>query len=62
MLKDEHDGSILKPANKPVCGEREIEFYDKLKFPKEPNMLALRQLIPDYRGTVKMKLGDRNVG
>lgn len=55
MLKDKQDGSVLKAAVKPVCGAREIEFYDSLtENHNNQTLKALRQLVPDYRGTIKM--------
>lgn len=55
MLKDQHDGSVMKAAVKPLCGIREIQFYEQLQQNAiDPNMSILRELVPDYRGTVKM--------
>lgn len=61
MLKDQHDGSILKAAYKPLCGPREIHFYEQLQNVKEPKLVMLKELVPEFRGTVKMKLGERRV-
>lgn len=61
MLKDEHDGSILKPAYKKLCGQREIQFYEQLQCGQMPNSVLLKELVPEYRGTVRMKLGERSV-
>lgn len=59
MLKDQHDGSILKPAYKKVYGIREIEFYEQLQCDTQVPML--KELVPDFRGTVTLNLGDRPV-
>lgn len=54
MLKDQQDGSVMKAAVKALCGIREIQFYEQLQ-KKEigPQMEILRELVPEYRGTVK---------
>ncbi|XP_059608885.1 inositol polyphosphate multikinase [Phlebotomus argentipes] len=57
----EADGTILKPAAKPLCGAREIKFYDTLLDATEPSLVALRELVPEYRGTQKLFLGERYV-
>uniref|UniRef100_A0A1B0C9M9 Kinase n=2 Tax=Lutzomyia longipalpis TaxID=7200 RepID=A0A1B0C9M9_LUTLO len=44
----ENDGTILKPAAKPLCGAH-------------PSLVALRDLVPEYRGTQKLFVGDRYV-
>lgn len=55
MLKDQQDGSVLKAAVKPICGAREIKFYESLMGNlNDPSIEALRKLVPEYRGTVKM--------
>lgn len=56
MLKDQHDGSLLKAAVKPICGAREIKFYESLSDgnSNDSNVQAIRKFVPEYRGTVKM--------
>lgn len=56
MLKDKQDGSVMKAAVKPVCGAREIQFYEQLNGGnlKDPNLETMRKFVPEYRGTVKM--------
>lgn len=56
MLKDQQDGSLLKAAVKPICGAREIEFYENLAAgnSNDPSIQAIRKFVPEYRGTVKM--------
>lgn len=62
MLKDQQDGSVLKAAVKPVCGAREIKFYENLtESVTDPNIEALRKLVPEYRGTVKMSFRGKTV-
>lgn len=61
MLKDQRDGSILKASYKPLCGVREIQFYEQLQSTRDTHLMILRQLVPDYRGTVTMQMGDRRV-
>lgn len=54
MLKDQHDGSVMKAAVKPMCGIREIKFYEQLQQNEiNQQMEILRELVPEYRGTVK---------
>lgn len=55
MLKDK-DGSVLKATmEERICGVREIEFYENLMGESsDPNIVALRTLVPEYRGTVKI--------
>lgn len=53
MLKDQHDGSVMKAAVKPMCGIREIKFYEQLQQNEiSEEMEILRELVPEYRGTV----------
>lgn len=59
MLKDQHDGSILKPATKPILGTREIQFYEQLETQQDYNIP--KELLAEYRGTIKMTIGDRQV-
>lgn len=55
MLKNQYDGSVMKAAVKPMCGSREIKFYEQLQLnTTDPNMEMLKKLVPEYRGTVKM--------
>ncbi|XP_055700507.1 inositol polyphosphate multikinase-like isoform X3 [Phlebotomus papatasi] len=57
----ENDGTILKPAAKPLCGAREIKFYETLADATDPSLITLRDLVPEYRGTQKIFVGDRYV-
>lgn len=61
LLKDQHDGSILKPPSKPLCGSRELKFYENLISSTEPELILLRELVPEYRGIIKLHLGGRDV-
>lgn len=56
MLKYQQDGSVLKAAVKPMCGIREIKFYEQLHEENlnDPDVEAMRKFVPEYRGTVKM--------
>ncbi|XP_015513145.1 inositol polyphosphate multikinase [Neodiprion lecontei] len=60
MLKS-GDGFIYKPIEKPLLGEREIMFYEKLQDTTDPLMLELRQFTPQYYGTKELKLGDKYI-
>lgn len=45
----------MKAAVKPMCGVREIKFYEQIKQNlTDPHWEMLRKLVPEYRGTVKM--------
>lgn len=61
MLKSIDDGSILKPCTKPMCGQREINFYEMVQNTKDTSLLPLKELIPEYRGTQKFFVGGREV-
>lgn len=59
MLRDKKDGSVMKAAVKPMCGVREIQFYEQLQENEaqpNPDLRILREinLVPKYHGTVKM--------
>lgn len=55
------DGTILKPCTKPLCGLREIRFYDSLKENKSKSKTALVSLVPEYHGTRRLRVGTRDV-
>lgn len=62
ILKDQADGTIIyKSASKVLCGEREIAFYESIQDGKDPFMNMLKELTPQYRGTVKLSIGGKNV-
>lgn len=62
ILKDQSDGTIIyKSASKILCGEREISFYESIKDGKDPFMNTLKDLTPQYRGTVKLSIGGKQV-
>lgn len=61
LLKDQQDGSIMKPATKPLCGAREIKFYENLQTTKDSDMCLLKELVPEYRGKMTVHMGGRNV-
>lgn len=63
MLKDQQDGSVLKAAVKPICGAREIKFYETLNDgnSNDPSIQAIRKFVPEYRGTVKMPFRGKSV-
>lgn len=55
MLKNQYDGSVMKAAVKPMCGAREIKFYEQLQLDTiDANTETLKKLVPEYRGTVRM--------
>lgn len=62
MLKDQSDGSVLKGAAKPICGQREIKFYEKLMSDVcDPNLELLRNFVPEYRGKIQMTFRGRSI-
>lgn len=57
MLRDCRDGSVLKGAAKPLCGKREIQFYEDLRHNiSNASMLMLRELVPEYRGSIQIHI------
>lgn len=61
MLKDQTDGSILKPATKILCGAREIKFYEQLQGDNCTYLSDIKNFVPEYRGTVRLKVGGKSV-
>lgn len=82
MLKETQAGSILKAVNKPMCGRREIEFYERMQAltltqrtiddelttttateggTDDSNVALLRELIPEYRGTMQIQMNSETV-
>jgi hypothetical protein len=61
MLKNLDDGSVMKPMSKPLCGIREINFYDLVSGSTHPDVVPLKELIPEYRGTQKLKILGKEV-
>lgn len=62
ILKDQGDGTIIyKSASKVLCGEREISFYESIQNGQDPFMNMLKELTPQYRGTVKLSIGGKQV-
>lgn len=62
MLKDQKDSSVLKAAVKPICGAREIQFYECLKDnSSDPGIETIRKLVPEYRGTVRMSFRGKTI-
>lgn len=62
ILKDQEDGTIIyKSASKVLCGEREISFYESIQNGQDPFMNMLKELTPQYRGTVKISIGGKQV-
>lgn len=62
MLKDKNDGCVMKAAVKPMCGVREIKFYEQItQNLTDPHWAMLRKLVPEYRGTVKMSFRGKMV-
>lgn len=56
MLRDRRDGSVLKGAAKPLCGKREIQFYESLRHNiNNASMVMLKELVPEYRGSIQIQ-------
>lgn len=60
MLKHK-DGYVLKPIEKPACGEREINFYQDLQCATDPVSVELKKLVPKYLGTTTLKINEKDV-
>jgi len=58
MLKHK-DGYILKPIEKPDCGEREINFYQDLQCATDPVSVELKKLVPKYLGTTTLQINGK---
>lgn len=62
MLKSTNEGCVFKPLTKPLCAEREKQFYETVsKVSSVPVILELKPLVPVYHGTVTMKVRDKNI-
>lgn len=73
ILQDHRQpGTILKAANKPVCGQREIAFYQRIQAAgrndtnghrthSAGSWQQLRQLTPQFHGIVTLPVAERNV-
>uniref|UniRef100_A0A182N3R0 Kinase n=1 Tax=Anopheles dirus TaxID=7168 RepID=A0A182N3R0_9DIPT len=59
LLKSIDDGSVLKPVAKLLAGAREIKFYEQIEQAtgEQKELVALRELIPRYRGHQKLPIG-----
>lgn len=61
LLKNAKDMTVLKPLGKPQCGMREIQLYETVKEASKPDLIALKKLIPDYYGVIKMAVNGREL-
>lgn len=72
ILKDQQLRTVLKAANKPLCGAREIHFYKRVYDDDDSSddgaaavpsncWSQLRRLTPQYFGTVTLPVADRFV-
>lgn len=62
MLKDQADRSVLKAAVKPICGAREIKFYEDLEKSCNDRVLSeLHLYVPEFRGTVKIPFRGKSI-
>jgi len=58
MLKHK-DGYVLKPIEKPACGEREIDFYQDLQYATDPVSVELKKLVPKYLGNTTLQINEK---
>jgi len=58
MLKHK-DGYVLKPIEKPACGEREINFYQDLQRATDPVSVELKKLVPKYLGNTTLQINEK---
>jgi hypothetical protein len=58
MLKHK-DGYVLKPIEKPACGEREISFYQDLQCATDPVSVELKKLVPKYLGNTTLQINEK---
>lgn len=60
MLKNKQ-GIVLKPGGKPVCAAREIQFYKTIQDSQDPHMVTMRQLVPEFHGSLAITIEGRDV-
>lgn len=60
MLKHKDD-LVLKPITKPLCGEREIRFYEELQTTQDTIVQELKVLVPGYHGTKNITVSGQDV-
>lgn len=61
MLKSPDDASVLKPGGKKACETREINFYEQMQNETDPDIMQLKEFIPEYRGTKELLIGNRKL-
>lgn len=62
MLKSSEDGYVFKPLTKPICAEREKNFYEMVSNCKESSLLIdLKSMVPEYNKTVVMNVRGKDV-
>lgn len=61
MLKNKSDGTVLKPLGKPVCGAREIAFYESIQHSNNSDLRTLINFVPKYYGATKMILNNKEL-
>lgn len=59
MIK--HNNTVLKPITNQICGDREIEFYEKVYNSNDEILTELREFIPNYYGKVTVPIEGRNI-
>lgn len=61
MLKNIDDDSVLKPSGSPFCAAREIKFYEHILTSIDPEILPLKEFIPEYRGNINLTIGNKTI-
>lgn len=61
MLKSASDGFVFKPLTKPLCAEREKEFYEMLARTDDPMVKELKQYVPTFHGVQLMNIRGKDV-
>lgn len=62
MLKSTEEGNVFKPLTKPMCAEREKNFYEMISKCIESSLLMeLKSMVPEYNKTVMMNVRGRDV-
>lgn len=59
MLK--HNDYVLKAFTKPMCGEREMRFYEELQSSRDPVLQEMKQFVPGYHGMKTVQINGNDV-
>lgn len=55
------NGKIFKPADKPICFERETKFYEELNQSSDKSLKELKEHVPKYYGIQSLGIDGKKV-